>query len=110
MFEKNGNRPITIFTTFPDVDSAKKFAHMIVSENLAACVNIVKGIESIYRWEEKICIDAETMLIIKSNNKNFKHLKSLLLKAHPYELPECIMLEISDGHQPYLDWLTSVGE
>lgn len=108
MFEKMSSRPITVFTTFPDVGAAQKFAHMLVSENLAACVNVVKGIESIYRWEQKVCVESEAMLIIKSNSQHFKQIKFLLLKAHPYEIPECIVFEISDGHQPYLDWLTAV--
>ncbi len=110
MFKKISARPITVFTTFPDGESAKKFARMIVEENLAACVNLIKGVESIYRWEGKICTDEEIMIIIKTNNKRLDALKNLLLKAHPYDLPECIVLEISDGQQPYLDWLTKVSE
>ena len=108
MFEKISTRPITVFTTFPDSLSAKKYAAMLIEEGLAACVNLIKGVESIYSWEGKVCTDSETMLIIKTNNKHLEALESLLLKAHPYDLPECIALEISGGHQPYLDWLMKV--
>lgn len=109
MFDKIGNRPITVLTTFPDQDSAQKFAHAIIHSNLAACVNLIKGVESVYKWEGEIHTDSETMLIIKSNHNQFESVKALLLEIHPYDLPECVMLEISDGHQPYLDWLTALG-
>lgn len=99
-----------MFTTFPDMDSAQKFAHMLVGERLVACVNLLKGVESVYLWEGEVRSDKEVMLMIKAKRGNVDAVKTLLVRTHTYDLPECIVLDIDGGYEPYLDWMRSVGD
>ena len=94
-----------ILTTCPDDDSAEQLATALVEGRLAACVNIVPGIRSIYRWQGEIVKDGEVLLVIKSRSEHFAQLKEAILQRHPYELPEVIVVSVSDGHMPYLAWI-----
>lgn len=93
-------------TTCPDADIAAKLAEAIVEAQLAACVNIIPAIESVYRWQGKIEHDAESLLLIKTSRQKLSLLESLISQKHPYELPEFIALDISDGSTAYLEWIT----
>jgi periplasmic divalent cation tolerance protein len=95
----------TVLVTAPDAEQAASLARAIVEERLAACVNIVPGIRSIYRWQDRICDDAEVLLVIKTTRRRFPALRERVLALHSYDVPEVILLPIEDGAAPFLDWL-----
>ena len=99
-----GNQHVTLCTV-PDKASGEKIARALVEERLAACVNLVPGLSSVYRWEGKIQQEAECLLIIKSAVE-FEKLRARIKALHPYELPEIISVPIGQGDHAYLQWLT----
>jgi periplasmic divalent cation tolerance protein len=96
---------LIIFCTVPDVNIAKKISRVLVEEKLAACCNIVSGLNSIYSWENKIQDETELLLIIKSRQDLFSELEQQVKKLHPYSVPEIIALPIYDGNIEYLKWM-----
>ncbi|MCF7987786.1 MAG: divalent-cation tolerance protein CutA [Methylovulum sp.] len=96
-----------VFCTCPDKDTAKKLAHLLVSKKLAACVNILPGMTSVYTWENQIESTQEHLLMIKTNKDHYAALETLLFKHHPYEVPEIIAVPIAHGLPEYLDWIDS---
>lgn len=76
-----------------------------MTEQLAACVNIIPGIQSIYRWRGAVEHDEELLLLIKTSDAVWSLLEERILALHPYELPEIISVRIQDGHSHYLDWI-----
>ncbi len=94
-------------TTCPDSKVANKLAQDIVKQQLAACVNIVPNIQSVYQWQGEIETDNELLLIMKTNLQTLKALELFVLQQHPYETPEFICINIESGAQAYLDWITS---
>jgi periplasmic divalent cation tolerance protein len=88
-------------------ERAADLARAVVEARLAACVNIVPAVRSIYRWDGEICDDGESLLIIKTRSDAVERLTEALLKLHPYDTPEVIALPISDGagNPAYLKWL-----
>jgi len=84
---------------------SKEIAHKIVQEKLAACVNIIPEITSIYTWEGKLEEDNENLLIIKTRADLFEQLKERIKSMHSYEVPEIIFLPIKMGYEQYLDWI-----
>ena len=96
---------VIIFFSCPDQNSAKKLAHELVEKNLAACVNIIPKIESIYKWQGKIEKGKEILLIIKTKQDLYKKVEEFIIKNHPYDCPEIIMLPIKQGSEEYLRWL-----
>jgi periplasmic divalent cation tolerance protein len=99
------NKPIVVFCTTPDIESAKKIAHAIIENNKAACCNIVQNIISVYSWESKINEDDEYLLIIKASRQAYSALEEQILKLHPYALPEIIFFDIDGGYKKYIDWI-----
>ena len=100
-----------VLTTASSAEEARKIAHALVDRRLAACVNIVPQVESIYRWQEKIEVSPEWLLIIKTHAESFDRVRDAIKDLHSYEVPECIMLEITAGSDAYLEWLAeNVGE
>ena len=75
------------------------------ARRLAACVNVLPGIESTYRWQGAIERTAEWLLLIKSREDRVEALREALVEAHPYDVPECVVLPLEGGHRPYLDWI-----
>ena len=93
--------------TCPDAETAHRIASMLVEQQVAACVNIISGISSVYRWQGEITSDSEFLLIIKSNTDCYAELEQRLRALHPYELPEIVAVPITGGLPDYLDWLNN---
>ncbi|MEO7149907.1 MAG: divalent-cation tolerance protein CutA [Rhodanobacteraceae bacterium] len=96
---------LLVLSTCPDAESASTIAQALVEECLAACVNRVPGLSSVYCWKGKNHEDSEILLLIKTRRERFEALRARLVELHPYDVPEMIALEIADGHAPYLAWL-----
>jgi len=98
---------IIVFNTCNSAEIASSIAETLVSKKLAACVNIVKGIESVYQWQGKIEHDQEILLIIKTRQSLFSQLEQAIQELHNYELPEIIAVPLSSGEKNYLNWIQS---
>lgn len=94
-------------TTCPTLEIATQLANEVVEQQLAACVNIIPSIKSVYKWKDKIEHDDESLLIIKTVKQQLASLEKLILRLHPYETPEFISMPIESGSKAYLDWITS---
>jgi periplasmic divalent cation tolerance protein len=94
-----------VLTTTGSPEEARKIAEELLSRELAACVNIVPGVTSIYKWQGKMQRDQEYLLIIKTTGAAFLRVRDAIKELHSYEVPECIALNIEDGLPEYLDWL-----
>jgi len=97
-----------VFCTVPKGDTGEKIAKSLVEKRLAACVNIIDKIRSIYLWQGKIEDDTESLLIIKTDSKKFEELKKAIKEIHPYTVPEIIALPIVEGIDLYLNWIDEV--
>ncbi|XP_016971685.1 protein CutA homolog [Drosophila rhopaloa] len=93
------------FVTTPDRETARKLARSIIERKLAACVNIVPQIESIYLWEGKVNEDSECLLMVKTRTSRIDELSKFVRENHPYSVAEVISLPIQNGNPPYLDWI-----
>lgn len=94
-----------VFNTCPDADSAQRIAEALVDRGLAACVNIVPGLRSVYRWKGKRESAEELLLIIKARAADYAKLEALVRELHPYELPEIVAVSIETGLPTYLKWI-----
>ena len=94
-----------VLTTAGSEDQARKIARHLVEHELAACVNLIPRVESIYRWQGKVESSAEWLLLIKTTAQRFPAVRDAILELHSYEVPECIVLSIKDGSASYLQWL-----
>ena len=97
---------IAVFITAANTDEARRLAEMLVESRLAACVQILPGIESIYRWQGRIERQEEVLLIAKSERSRFNELEKEVRTIHSYEMPEIVAISLVDGSRPYLDWLS----
>lgn len=95
---------VLVLVTAPPGE-AERLARLAIERELAACVNLVPGLRSIYRWQGRICEDGEVLLLLKTRSALVPALREQLVAAHPYELPEVIALPIVAGHAPYLHWI-----
>ena len=96
---------LVVLSTFDDVDTAARIARTLVEERLAACVNLVPTVRSIYRWQGEISDDPEALAIMKTTAERYPALAARLAELHPYQVPEILALPIAAGHAPYLSWL-----
>jgi len=96
---------VVVLTTLPADADAVAFAHALVEARLAACVNLLPPMESVYRWEGAVQRDPERQLVIKTSRDRLSELHDRIRQLHPYEVPEFIVLPIVDGSDPYLRWL-----
>jgi periplasmic divalent cation tolerance protein len=94
-----------VLSTASSEEEARKIALYLVEQRLAACVNIVPGIESIYRWKENVESSQEWLLLIKTSAESFPQVRDAIRELHSYELPECVALSIEEGSPEYLQWL-----
>jgi periplasmic divalent cation tolerance protein len=93
------------FVTVPNVELGKKIGHVLVKSKLAACVNIIPAIHSIYSWKGKLEEDNEQLLLIKTTDQNTNKLIDKVKELHTYEIPECVGIKIEKASQQYLDWI-----
>jgi periplasmic divalent cation tolerance protein len=96
-----------VLTTVGVKQVAEKLARELVERRLAACVNIVGPIRSVYRWRDNIEDEQEFLLLIKTTAESTTELRSALKALHPYELPECIEIAVDGGSEEYLAWLAA---
>lgn len=96
---------MVIFCACPDNKTARTIANKLIESRLAACVNIIPGIESIYTWKNKVETSQEHLLLIKTTKDAYEKLEATIKKNHPYECPEVIALPIQQGIKEYLHWL-----
>jgi len=98
-----------VFVTVPDHASALEIARAVVDRRLAACVNVVTAVTSVYRWKGTIREEGEELLVIKTTRDRVAALLDAVTEAHPYEVPEGLVIGVEEGLSPYLEWvLTSV--
>ena len=96
---------IVVLVTCGSEEEALKISRSLVEDHLAACINLVSPVRSIYRWEGKICDEKEWLLIIKSQKNRFEELEKRVKSLHSYSVPEIISLSIVEGSGSYLQWL-----
>jgi periplasmic divalent cation tolerance protein len=99
------NGPVIVLTTLGAQTDAAAFARVLVDERLAACVNVLPAMTSVYRWKGAIEEDREQQLVIKTTMDRVPALEARFNELHPYELPEFLVLAVSDGSSAYLEWL-----
>jgi len=96
---------VVALSTVGSAEDADRLARALVERRLAACVNVVPGVVSHYRWKSELQRDEERLLVIKTRAERIEALREALRELHPYELPELVAFEISDGSPEYLKWL-----
>ena len=94
-------------STFPEIETARRISQQLVTENLAACANIIPAVESIYRWQDKIENAQEALVFFKTTAARYAAFQDRLKSLHPYEVPEIICLRIVDGLPEYLRWVST---
>ncbi len=94
-----------VLTTAGSQKEARRIARALVELQLAACVNILGPMESVYRWRRKVETATEFLLVIKTTAGAFARVRDAIRKLHSYEVPECVMLKVDDGSEAYLKWL-----
>ena len=96
-----------VFCTIDSADAARSLARRLVEDRLAACVNIVENVTSVYQWEGRIEEDAELLLVIKTRDGRLRELMDRIGELHPYDVPEILCWPVQEGSRPYLDWVVS---
>jgi periplasmic divalent cation tolerance protein len=96
---------VVVLMTAPDADVASRIASTLVDERLVACVNLLPGLRSIYRWEGKRCDEPEVLCLMKTRLDRFPALRDRIATLHPYQVPEIIALPLATGSAAYLDWI-----
>lgn len=97
--------PCIVLCTVPDPATGEALGRQLVENGLAACVNLLPGLTSIYRWRGRLEQSSETLLLIKTRGDRFDDLSASLRRLHPYELPEIVAVPITAGLPAYLDWI-----
>jgi|SRR5690242_8334338 periplasmic divalent cation tolerance protein len=97
---------LLILTTTGSESEAKKIAEMLVERRLAACVNVIPRMHSVYRWKDKVESAEEFLLLIKTGKENESAVQAAIRELHSYDLPECISIPINGGSAEYLNWIT----
>ena len=98
-------RALVVLMTAPSAERAAELARILVEERLAACVNVLPEVRSIYRWEGKVEDAREAMLVAKTQAHRFEALRARVVALHEYSCPEGVALPVVAGHEPYLEWL-----
>jgi periplasmic divalent cation tolerance protein len=96
---------IVVFSTCASTEEAQRLAHALVEKRLAACVSLVPGVRSVYRWKDVIEEEEEVLLVIKTSRRLLEDLQSEIERLHSYEVPEVIAMQVVGGSERYLAWL-----
>ena len=98
---------LIVFCTFPEQKVARQIGTVLVERQLAACVNLVPGIESLYRWQDELKCDPEVLAVIKTTSDAYPDLEATLRELHPYEVAEVLALPVTVGSPPFLAWVAA---
>jgi len=101
---------LTVLCTCPDAATAQRLAGGLVERKLAACVNVLPAIRSIYRWQGEIQDDAEALMIVKTSRSAYAALEAWLIEHHPYDVPEVLAVPVLQGSAAYLEWVLNETE
>lgn len=104
------DEPVLLYTTFPSVVEASEAGRKLVEAGLAACVNIIPGMRSIYRWESKVEEAEEAVMVIKTRRSHAEKITAAIKAAHTYDNPAVLVLPILGGSQPFIDWILAETE
>jgi periplasmic divalent cation tolerance protein len=102
-----GRRPVIVLTTWPADQDPRALADPLVAEQLAACVNILPAMESVYRWQGSVQHDQEHQVFIKTTAARLRRVHARLRELHPYEVPEFLVVDPVAGAASYLDWVAA---
>jgi periplasmic divalent cation tolerance protein len=102
---QENDKPVLVYSTFPSGEVAETVGRQLVEQRLAACVNILPGMTSIYRWEGKIARDSEAVMIIKTRESLADAVIAAVTSRHPYTNPALLVIPVENGAAPYLAWL-----
>jgi periplasmic divalent cation tolerance protein len=100
-----GTDVVTVFVTAPGKEPALALARQVVEESLAACGNVIPNVTSVFRWDEKVNVEEEVLLILKTSAVKSPALIARVAELHTYEVPEVLSVRVEDGFGPYLDWV-----
>lgn len=103
---EEGRSEVIVFVTASSADEAERIGQVVVDSRLAACVNILQGVRSIFRWDNKVNVESECLIIMKTTLDRFSDLEAAIRQHHSYSVPEIIALPIIAGSIPYLEWIT----
>ena len=103
----NPTKLLVVVTTLPSLETAKGLARALVEQNLAACVQLTEGVQSIYCWEGKICEEQEVLLAAKTTESKWPEILALIKSAHPYDLPEILAFAPEQYERQYGKWVES---
>ncbi len=100
-----GTDVVTVFVTAPGKEAALALVHQVVEESLCACGNVIPNVTSVFRWDGKVNVEEEVLLILKTSSAKGPALIARVAELHTYEVPEVLSLRVEDGFGPYLDWV-----
>ena len=103
----NSSKLLVVLTSLPNVEAAKGLARSLVEKNLAACIQLTDGIQSIYRWEGKLCEESEVLLSAKTTKAKWLEISAFIQQAHPYDLPEILAFSPKQYEEQYGKWVES---
>ncbi|MEZ5978926.1 MAG: divalent-cation tolerance protein CutA [Planctomycetota bacterium] len=103
--DRQPDDPRVVLVTAPDEVVARRLADGLVSGGLCACVNLVPGVTSVYRWDGVVQADSEVLMVAKTVAERVPEIESFLAREHPYDVPECVALEVASVEAAYLAWL-----
>lgn len=105
MTDNAENQARIVLCTCPDPGAARRLAGGLVEARLAACVNILPGVQSVFRWQDEIQDEPEALMVIKTVAARVAQLEAWLVEHHPYDVPEVLVVKVDGGSRSYLDWL-----
>lgn len=105
MTDSASSAVLVVLSTAPDAAAAERIGTALVEERLAACVNVLEGVTSIFRWKGEVEREREVLMVLKTTTDAVDRLRVRLVELHPYEVPEVLALAVPTGHPAYLDWV-----